>query len=118
MGIDVTTYNDSATISTTEYSAPNDAAYAAGSVKTTDAVVQAFFDVSAMAAGDEFRFRAYESVNAGDTPAVVAEVHLAGAQSGPLVFPAMLLAIGWDFTITKIAGTDRSIGWSIGMVTP
>ena len=33
------------------------------------------------------------------------------------VTPALVLMHGWDMTILKLAGTDRSIEWSIRQVT-
>jgi hypothetical protein len=115
MGIAIT--SDSATIGTTEYSLPADANYSSGSPQTTDAVVQAFLDLSALAAGDQFQIAVYEKVNAGTQRLVGVPAVVVGAQSGLYVTPAMVLGEGWDITVKKLAGTDRSIAWSIRTVT-
>jgi hypothetical protein len=47
---------------------------------------------------------------------VVYDATLIGPQSGPLVIPSLILMHGWDFTVDKIAGTDRSISGSIRKV--
>lgn len=100
------------TVSVTEWSFTADAA---GPVAKTDTgVVQGHFDVSTLAAGDEFRFRLYEKANSGGTQRVVYEAVLIGPQSPPMfVTPALVLLHGWDMTWDKIAGTDRSIVGSI-----
>lgn len=104
--------DDSATIGATEYSLPNDANYSSGSPMTTDVALQGWIDFGAMTATEEYRVRIYEKVNAG-TQRVVWETYLANVQAGPLVLPTILLMEGWDISVKKIAGTDRSIAWSL-----
>lgn len=107
---------DSATISTTEYSLVNDSTSLAAS--TEEAAVSLWLDVSALAAGDEFEIRVYEKVMAGGTQRLVqAPWVLNGAQASPIwTSPALHLANGWDFTLKRTAGSDRSITWSIRKV--
>jgi hypothetical protein len=110
-------YENTATISTTEVSLPNNTTYAAGSVKTDDLVFQCFIDVSNMAAGDQFRVRVLEKARSGDTVRIIEEWILTGAQSKPLfVLPSFIFMYGWDVTMTKLAGTDRAMYWSIRSV--
>jgi hypothetical protein len=67
-----------------------------------------------MAKADEFRIRAYEKVEAtGGTKKRFAEWSLLGVQAEVFVTPSFILLHGWDFTIQKIAGTDRAFDASI-----
>lgn len=81
------------------------------------AVVQAFFDLSALANGDEFRIRVYERASASGTSRIVDEWVVVGAQSSPiLVTPSLVLVHGWEFSLQRLAGTNRTILWSIRRV--
>ena len=102
----------SATISTTEFSFPNNSTVL--TPQTTACVLQAYVDLSALAAGDQFRLRVYEKVNG--VQKVIYEAFLTGAQSSDYVFPSLVVMEGWDVTCLKIAGTDRSIGWALRKV--
>lgn len=104
----------SATIGTAEYSVVTPGTTLADD--TTDGVFQAFLDPMNMAAGDQFRVRVYEKVTSGGSKRVVYESTLVGAQAEALAFPSLILLHGWDVTITKLAGTDRSFSWSIRQV--
>lgn len=108
-------YTNTATISTTEYSLTNNSTslQALG----TDGVIQVFLDLNAMIAGDQYQFRIYEKVTSGGTQRVLYEAIVTGPQSPPLMaFPALVLIEGWEVTGKKLAGTDRSIRWSIRSV--
>jgi hypothetical protein len=108
-------YTNSQTISTGEHSMPNDAGYSSGSPITVSGVYQAFVDLSAMAAGDEFELTVYEKISgSGSTQRVVYKKNFFGSCAMPIqVTPSLVLINGWDMTLKKIAGTDRSIEWSI-----
>lgn len=102
------------TISGTEYSLPNDSTTL--TARTEDGVFQAFIDFNAITAtADEFEVKVYEKVNSGGTQRVI---------YGPIsvnkpecvVIPSLILMHGWDITVKKITGTDRSIVWSIRQV--
>lgn len=115
-GLSLTIVDDSATISTTEYSLPNDGTTL--TPQTDDALLQAFVDFGAMATGDVYEWKLYEKVNGtGATQRVVDTGRRYGAQTRPLVIPLQLFAHGWDLTVKKISGTDRSIGWSLRKIT-
>lgn len=110
----LTKYENNATISTTEYSLPNNANYSSGSPKTDDGILQGYIDVSAMAAGDQYQIRIYEKTESGGTQRVAYQATLLGAQPEPnFVLPALIVAEAWDVTVDKIAGTDRAFRWSI-----
>ena len=103
------------TVTTTEWSFTTDTA--GPDADTSDGVFQGVFDLGALAAGDEFRFRLYEKAQAAGTQRIADEKTFIGAQSPPLyVTPCLILLHGWDMTWTKIAGTDRSIEGSIRKV--
>jgi len=105
------------TISTTEYSLPRDANYDSGQVQTDDGIYQILIDFTNMAAGDEYQIRIYEKVYGAGTQRIVYQSNLVGPQSPAVwVSPALMLLHGWDVTLDKIAGTDRSISWSIRKV--
>lgn len=108
----ITYTNDSASIGTTEYGLASDSTTI--TYQTTDGVYQAFIDFSNMAAGDQYRVRLYEKYDSGGTARLVEEWILTGVQSKPMfATPAFTLGEGWEFTVTKLAGTDRTIYWSL-----
>ncbi len=111
----ISNIDGSNTVSSTEFSLTNFSTTIA--TQTTDAIVQAFVDLNAMAAGDQYQLRVYEKLNAG-TQRVVYEAVVTGAQSPPIyVFPSLILTDGWDVTAKKLAGTDRTIVSSVRQVT-
>lgn len=108
-------YAVSETVSTGEHSFTTDTS--GPDADTTDGVFQGFFDVSAIANGDSFRFRVYEKVQSGSTQRIVYESILTNAQTEPVfVTPSLILLHGWDMTWQKLAGTDRNIDGSIRQV--
>lgn len=110
-------FQDSATIGSTEYFLAADST-TQGSGQSTDAMVQLFLEVNNLADGDEYQVRAYDAISAGGTARIIYEETISHAQSQPLwVTPALILMHKWDFSVTKLAGTDRSIAWSIRTAT-
>lgn len=106
----------SETVTTTEWSLTTDTA--GPDADTTDCIVQVFLDLNALIAGDQFRLRFYEKVASADTQRLVAEWYFDGAQAMPnFVSPSFIVGNGWDFTIIKIAGTDRTITSSVRKIT-
>lgn len=83
--------------------------------ETSDGVFQAFIDLNALADGDIYEFRIYEKVLSSSTQRCVLVETLANSQSFAPVFvsPSLILINGWDMTLLKVAGTDRSLDWSI-----
>lgn len=100
----------SATIGTTEYSLPN--ASTTLTAQTDDAAMQAWIDFANMAPGDQYLVKLYEKINGGTARAIVLG-YVTGAQTEPFVTPYLILGEGWDLTLKKTSGTDRSIAWSI-----
>lgn len=108
-------YENSASISTTEYSLPNNSTTL--TPITVDGVYQAFIDVANMAAGDQYELKVYEKVTSGGTQRLADTFILTGAQSKPcFVLPSLIFLHGWDITLKRLAGSDRTIGWSIRQV--
>lgn len=115
MAITVESFTGSEAVSTTEWSMTTDTA--GPDVDTTEGVFQAFLDLNALAVGDVFEFTVYEKVRTGDTQRVVYSAQFANAQSQPVwVSPTLILGVGWDMTLLKISGTDRTINWRISQV--
>lgn len=109
----ITITSSSATIGTTEYSLPNGSTTL--TAQTDDCILQVWINFANMAAGDQYLVKVYEKVNAG-TAGVAYQATVSGAQSDLFVTPSLLVGEGWDVTVDKIAGTDRSIAWSIRKV--
>ena len=105
--------SDSATIGTTEYSLPNDSTTL--TPQTDDCILEVFIDFAAMTVTEEYQVKIYETVVT--TQRLVSVVNFVGAQSLLFVSPSLIMATGWDVTVKKIAGTDRSIVWSIRKIT-
>jgi hypothetical protein len=108
-------FTSSATIGGTERFCASDST--SKTDQTDDGVYQLFLDLSALAAGDIFRIRVYEKVISGGTSRVVMEENVPGPVGAPhYVTPTLILLHGWEFSLFKVAGTDRSIAWSIRKV--
>jgi hypothetical protein len=105
----------SATIGVTEYSLVTPGTTLASD--TTDGVFQVFIDFSTLASGDEYQIAVKEKTTSGGSQGVIFRATVAGVQGSPIwVSPSLILMHGWDVTVDKIAGTDRSISWSIRQV--
>lgn len=107
-------YEDSASIGGTEYSLPNDSTSL--TPITVDGVYQAFIDFTDMAAGDQYQVKVYETIISGGSQELLYEATITGVQTQAFVIPSIILLHGWDVTVKKLAGTDRTIGWSIRQV--
>lgn len=106
--------NSSASISNTEYSLVGATTSGVPLSNTTSGIYQLFIDLSGLASGDKYRFRIYEKFDAAGSSRVVEEWIFSGVQSKPGFFsPSLLLGAGWDFTAIRLAGSDRTIMWSI-----
>ncbi|NOU33853.1 MAG: hypothetical protein HOO96_38660 [Polyangiaceae bacterium] len=108
-------YQGSASISTTEYSLTNGSTTIA--TVTTDAVLSVWLDLNAMAAGDEYELVLREKVTSGGTQRTLVLGTFWGTQSEFYISGPFQVLHGWDVTLRKRAGTDRTIGWSLRGVT-
>lgn len=112
----ITLVEDLATIGATEYSLPSGSTTRVA--QTDDCVLEAWLDVNALAAGDEYLVRLYEKVRGAGTQREVAAWTIRGPAPEPIWrMPPAIVGNGWDVTVQKIAGTDRSIEWSLRKVT-
>lgn len=85
--------------------------------QTTNVIAQCFIDFNALAAGDEYRIRVYEAIAAAGTARIVYEAVVSGVQSEPIwVSPSLVLVHGWEFSLQKLSGTDRTLLWSIRQI--
>ena len=110
----ITITPDSATVGTTERFLASDSTTA--TYQTADCILQALIDFAALQAGDEYRVRIYEKID-GTTVRVIYEATVIGVQSQQFAAPAFVLGSGWEVSVAKIAGTDRTIAWSLNKVT-
>lgn len=107
-------FSGTETIGTTEWSLTTDTA--GPDTETTAGTYQAQIDLSAMADGDVFQFRVYSKVLSGSTLRccfVQTFANAQGADDAIWPSPPLMLMHGWDMTLVKVSGTDRSIDWSI-----
>lgn len=107
-------YENSATIGTTPYSLPNNSATL--TPITVDGVYQVFIDLAAMTVAEQYEIKVLEKVTSGGSQREIFKAIITGAQAASWVSPSLILMHGWDVVLTKLAGTDRSIGWSIRQV--
>lgn len=107
-----TIFNEgTATIGTTEYSLATSSTSLTGS--TSPGVYQPVLDLTALTATERYQLTYYEKVVSGGTQIVIFQTDIIGAQAQGKIYPAVALANGWDVTLKKIAGTSRSIPFSI-----
>ena len=108
-------YASSQSVDNDEWDLPSDSTNL-GAV-TDDGVYQCFLDLNALVKGDVFEFKVYEKVGSGSTQRVVYSVRFANAQTEPVwVSPSLVLIHGWTMSLNRIAGTARTIDWSIRKV--
>lgn len=111
----LTAYDGSASISTTEYSLPN--ASTTLTLKTDQGMMQGWVDFVNLAAGDSYRLRFKRKIRSASSAAsTIVDVTIAGPQAAPYVLPSFIVRHGWDVTLLKVTGTDRTIEWSIEVV--
>jgi hypothetical protein len=109
----VTLTDAASSIGSAEFSLPNGSTTL--TAQTTEMVLQPFISFANLAAGDRYRVRVYEQMDGG-TSRPIYDRCVDGAQSRLWTCPALLVGGGWDVTVTKVAGTDRVIAWSMRVV--
>jgi len=107
-------YTNSASISTTEYSLPNNSTSL--TPITVSGVYQVFIDTAAMTVTEQYQIRVLEKVTSGGTQREIYVAILTGAMAATWVSPTLILMNGWDVTVKKLSGTDRTFYWSIRKV--
>lgn len=105
-------YNDTVSIGTVEWSLTGDDSSLGAD--TNAGIYLPCIEVDTLDSGDLFRFRTYEKVRSASTQRVLYEAFIGGLQTLPIwTCPALVLIHGWDMSLVKIAGSDRTLGWSI-----
>ena len=88
-----------------------------GTTTLQTSTVEGYFtlkiDPAAMAQGDEYLLTLYETAATGGTKRAVTTWPLFGNQQRNHIAPGFPLGVGWDWTIQKVTGTDRSFSWTI-----
>jgi hypothetical protein len=107
-------YENSATIGATAYSLPNNSTTL--TPITVDGVYQVFIDFGAMTVTEQYEITVLEKVTAGGAQREIFSAVVTGTTAPSWVSPSLILLHGWDVQVKKLAGTDRSIGWSIRQV--
>jgi hypothetical protein len=69
-----------------------------------------------MTASESYNLTVKEKVTSTGSQKDIYGLYLEGTQPSPVVLPSLILMHGWDVTVTKTAGTDRAISWSIRQV--
>lgn len=110
------TQESSATIGTTEHSLPGDTETGVPTSQTDTCQVQLWVKVDSMAVGDEFLVQLYEKVTSAGSQVVIDSWRLCYPVD-TLVQAGLILHNAWDITIKKVAGTDRTVEWSLRKVT-
>ena len=106
-------YSGTASISTTEFSCPNNSTTL--TPVTADGVYQVFLDTSDMVEGDQLQIRIYEKCRSADTQRIIYEAVLTDTMAATWVSPSLILLHGWDLTLDALAGTI-TVNWSIRQV--
>ncbi len=84
--------------------------------QTTDCILQVFVDLGTMTAADQYQISIYEKINGG-TQRTVYQSIVTGTQPGPFVSPSLILGDAWEVGIKKLAGNDRTLGFSLRKIT-
>lgn len=104
-------FTNTATIGTTPHSLTNNSTVIAA--RTDKGTYQVVIDLAALASGDQFELRVLEKARTTSDQRRLLSSFISGGGSEILMTPPLMLGNGWDITLTKLAGTDRSIDWSI-----
>lgn len=116
MTISAAVYAFTATVSTTEYSCTANSTSI--QTRTTPGVYQLAVDgIANMVAGDEYEIAVQEKVISGGTQRRTVLGVLNGPQGEIWYSAPLTLGVGWDFTLKRLAGADRSLSWSVRGVT-
>lgn len=107
-------YENSATIGTTLYSLPNNSTTL--TPITVDGVYFVLIDLAAMTVTEQYEVTILETIISGGAQREIYQAVITGTSAPTLAFPSLILMHGWDVQVRKLAGTDRSIGWSIRQV--
>jgi hypothetical protein len=110
-------YSGTEVVTTTEWSLTTDTSYDVTDLKTDVGVFEIWLDLSAITSqADLFEMVLKEKVLSGGATGIV-ERWAFSEESDPYTRIYLgVLMYGWDVTLIKLGGTDRSISWSIRKV--
>jgi hypothetical protein len=108
----LTFVDDSASIGGTEYFLGSDST--SKTSQTDDAMIQLWCGDTSIAAGDVFEIKRYEKIATVEFSAVLGYLTV---DAKHFVSPAFIVGDGWEFSVKKISGTDRTIKWSLRKAT-
>ena len=108
-------YTFSTTVSTTELSITGGSSSI--QTQTTPGIYELRISKANFAKGDKFVVREYEKVTSGGAQESRIIGTIQGAQAEPIIIPGVHLRHGWDFTIIRTAGADRTVTASVRAVT-
>ena len=105
-------YSGSASVGTTPFSLPNNSTTLTPRTDPKD--VCAFVRFASLAVGDRFQIDFLDKVSgAGDPQDSVGSFIVQGPGSFAIMTPTFPLIHGWDVQVKKLAGTDRTVTWSL-----
>jgi hypothetical protein len=104
-----TTIGTPASIGATVFSLPNGSTTL--TAQTTPCELEVYVGLGNMIAGDQYRIQVLETV--GGAQAVVWEATATGVQTGAVWVPPRRVATGWDVQVKLMAGSARTVGWTI-----
>jgi hypothetical protein len=108
-------YEFASSVSTTEYSLTDDSTTLQS--RNSSGVYQLFMDLSNLSAGDQFTLTLYEKATSAGTQRKVEQWTFSGTQGQPIwASPSLILMYGWEFSLVCVAGSDRTISWSVRQV--
>lgn len=87
--------------------------------RTSAGLYAAWIDSTNLARGDVYVLRAYEKVVSGGTQRIAFAALIPGMGLAPdklWTCPPLMLLNGWDFTLQRLTGSDRTIEYSIKAV--
>lgn len=86
--------------------------------QTTEGTLQVLIDgiAAGVLKGERFRVKVYEKVRAADTMRLIYSDDIYNVPSGTWVSVPFIVAKGWQVTMTKIAGTDRTFPTSVRLI--
>lgn len=102
----------------TEYSLTNGSTTIAA--QTTKGQYQVWLDLNALANGDQYELRIYDKCRSGDAQrcgscSIISNAQ--GVDNALGIGIPVLLFWGWDFSLKRVAGSDRTILWSVRALT-
>lgn len=105
----------SSEISLTRSTTGSPAAYLAGTLEATSCGLQIDLLLSDLALGDEFELIYYRKLGSASVAAFL-KIPLVGP-ADPRILPTVQMADGWEVTLRKVSGTDRTITYTLHRAT-